>query len=244
MNFQRAVDRLDHERLARLVLEEEMRTWHRALRAAETRRRRRHEHDILHRLPHLIDGGEIGERPDAELIPRERVARVLGCHVGVFGIAREIEQADRETLVVDAVEDHGQAERVRPDDGVSALIDETLAAVGQGAREFLAGGNDDHLRLHGEAELERAAADGGAVGRFEADAGAGEAGRGGRRESGDQRRGQDFADHGTLFLVEIGAGDFAADFRRGTVKAALSIEPRSRACLSERCRDQYDLLQC
>ena len=77
MHLQRAVDRLDHERLAGLVLEEEMRAGDRALRAAEAGRRRRHEHDVLHRLSHLIDRGEIGERPDAEFLRRERVARVL-----------------------------------------------------------------------------------------------------------------------------------------------------------------------
>ena len=78
MHLQRAVDRLDHERLARLVLEEEMRTGDRALRAAEAGRRRRHQHDVLHRLAHLIDRGEIGESPDAELLRRERVALILG----------------------------------------------------------------------------------------------------------------------------------------------------------------------
>jgi hypothetical protein len=63
MHFQRAADRLDHERLARFVLQEEMGWRHDALRAAKTRRGRRHHDDALHRLLHLVDRGEVGERP-------------------------------------------------------------------------------------------------------------------------------------------------------------------------------------
>jgi hypothetical protein len=95
----------------------------------------------------------------------------------VAGNAREVEQADREPLIVDAVEDHGKAERVGADHGVAARIGEALAAFGQRAAKLLAGGNDDDLGLHGEAEFERAAADGSAVICLEADAGAGEARR-------------------------------------------------------------------
>jgi hypothetical protein len=79
--------------------------------------------------------------------------------------------------------------------GVARGVDEALAAVGQRAAHLLAGGDDEYVRLHREAELERAAADRGTVLRFQADAGAGEAWGGGRHERGDQGENGGFTDH-------------------------------------------------
>lgn len=50
----------------------------RALRAANTRRRRWRQNDGLNSLLHLIDGRETGERPKAEFIRCKRVLRGLG----------------------------------------------------------------------------------------------------------------------------------------------------------------------
>ena len=163
MHLQRAVDGLDHDRLAAFVLKEEMRTGHRALRAAEAGRRRRHEDDVLHRRFHLVDGGEIREHPDAEFMRRDRVLGVLLGDVGIFGVAREVEEADGEALIVDAVEDDGKAQRVGADDGIAGRVGEALAAIGQRAAHLFASRNDDDVRLHREAEFERSAANGGAV---------------------------------------------------------------------------------
>jgi len=198
MHFQRAVDRLYHDRLAALVLQKEMRAGDRALRVAETWHRRRHKHDILDRFSYLIDGGEIGERPGAEFLRRQCAARVLWGRIGVLGAVREIEKANGKALIVHPIEDGGKAERIGADEGKTRRVDEALAAVGQRAAHFLAGGDDQHLRLHRETELERAAADGSAVARFEADAGAGEAWRGGEDECRAKCRDRDFADHGGL----------------------------------------------
>jgi hypothetical protein len=184
MHLQSAVDGLDGDRLAASVLNEEMRAGDRA-RAAEPWCRRRHHHDRLHSLLHLFDGGEIGEHPHAEFLWRNGVLGVLGRHLGVFGVVREIEQADGKALVVDAVENGGKPERVGADDGVARGVDEALAPVWQRAAHLLARGHDDHVRLHGEAEFEGASADRSTVLRLQADAGAGEAWCGGRGKSGN-----------------------------------------------------------
>src|SRR4029078_10105005 len=87
-------------------------------------------------------------------------------------VIREIEQADGKALVVEPIEDGGKPERVGADNGVARGVDEALAAVGQRAAHLLAGGDDEHVRPHGEAEFERAAADRSTLLRFQAGDGA------------------------------------------------------------------------
>ena len=62
---------------------------------------------------------EVREHPQSEFMRRDGALGVLRSHVSVFGVVREIEQADGETLIVDAVEDHRKVERVGADDGVA-----------------------------------------------------------------------------------------------------------------------------
>ena len=68
MHLQGAVNRLDRDRFASFVVNEEMRAGDHALRAAETRRWCRHHDDLLQALSHLVDGGKVGEHPEAELV--------------------------------------------------------------------------------------------------------------------------------------------------------------------------------
>ena len=89
-----------------------------ALRTAKAARRSRNDDDVLNGGFHLIDGGEIGERPGAELMRRDRSPGVLLGHFGIFGVAREIEQADRKTLIIDAIENGRKAECV----GANAIV--------------------------------------------------------------------------------------------------------------------------
>jgi hypothetical protein len=87
-----------------------------ALRTTEAGERRRHHDDVLHGALHLVDRAEVAQHPHAEILRRERVSGVLLGRFGVFGIAREIEQADRQALIVQPVEDGDRVERVGADD--------------------------------------------------------------------------------------------------------------------------------
>ena len=119
------------------------------------------------------------------------------------------------------VEDDRKLERVGADDGVARGVDEAFAAVGQRAAHLLACRDDDHVRPHGKAEFERAAANGGAVLGFQADAGASEAWCGGRCKRGNQRR------DGGLRIIGGTSVDAIAESVRATGEGRI----KCRVCL-------------
>ena len=80
-----------------------------------------HRHDLSHRLElggyhddvvkvrlHVVDRGEVGQQPCGVLLRRERLGLVGVAHVGVAGIAGEVEHPDIEALLVDRVDKVGR----------------------------------------------------------------------------------------------------------------------------------------
>ena len=95
----------------------------------------RHQHDLVEVGLDFLDGGEIAEQPVAVFLRRHRAGGILRGRVGIARVAREIEQADIEAVVVDAVDDRGQAFAVGAGDAVFRRVADALAAVGQRAGE-------------------------------------------------------------------------------------------------------------
>lgn len=127
VNLQALVQRLDHHRLAATVMHDEV---HRR-RLPDRFDHHRHQHDLVEIGLDLVDIGEIAKKPIGILVRRHRARRVLLGGVRIAGIAREIEQAHIESLIVDAVDDRGHALGIGAGETVFGLVADALAAIGQ-----------------------------------------------------------------------------------------------------------------
>ena len=99
VDLEDAADRLDHQRGACRIMErvvEGRHDPHRRLDDVDDR-------DVLGRLPHLGDSGEVGQRPGQEIPWRHRRLRVRRLGVGIADIAGEIEDTAGQPLFVHAV---------------------------------------------------------------------------------------------------------------------------------------------
>jgi len=159
VDLQRLVQRLDHRRFAAAVVHDEMNR-HDLLDGLD---HDRYQHDLVEVCLDLLDGGEVAEEPVGVFVRRHRARDIVLGSVGIAGIAREIEQADIESLIVHAIDDRRHALGVGADEPVFGFVADALAAVRQRAGERRSGRNDHHLRMQIEAEFQRARGDDAAI---------------------------------------------------------------------------------
>ena len=148
--FQFLVGGLDRHRIAVAVMHDEMN----ARDLFQRREHDRHQDDLVEVGLDLLDGGEIAEQPGAVFVRRHGARGILRRRVGIARKAGEIEQADIEAMIVDAVEDRDLAGAVGAADAVFRGVTDALAAVRKRSRHGGTGRNDQHIGLEVDAELQ------------------------------------------------------------------------------------------